>query len=128
MSKRIFISFNYSERNYRDNLLGLFQANDGPVQATPVYVKQDVAAQGDDAVKAEIRRCMDGCRGLLVVVGDVAHNSPWIDHELGKANELKIPKAAVLHPDASGGLPTNHKGMAVAPWNRDAIAKLVEGW
>ena len=128
MSKRIFISFNYAERNYQNNLLGLFQANGGPVEATPVYVEKDVTAKGDEAVKAEIERCMEGCRGLLVAVGNIAHNSRWIDHELGKANQLRIPKAAVRHPDASGGIPNNHKGMMVLKWDTEAIARLVESW
>lgn len=126
MAKRIFISFNYTERGWRNDLLALFQAYGGPVQATPVYVSDDVAAQGDAAVKAEIKRCMDGCKGLLVVVGNDAHNSPWIDYELNLANGWKIPKAAIRHPAASGGLPNHHKTMTVAPWNPMAIARLVE--
>ena len=134
MAKRIFISFNFHERNFRDNLTRFFQEFGGPVQATPVFVERDVTVPGrskeenDKAIEAEIRRLMQGCRGLIAVVGRDAHNSPWIDHELREADRLKIPKIAVKHPTFGGGVPNAHKYIKVVEWDPAAIARIVQGW
>jgi len=43
MSKRVFISFNYNQRNYKDNLVGFFQGYGGRIPATPVLLNEDVS-------------------------------------------------------------------------------------
>ena len=128
MAKKVFISFNFKELGYRNNMLGLFASGGGVLEATPVFVENDVSANGESAIKAEIKRIMDPCCGLIVLVGEGSHNSPWIDYELGYANSLQIPKVAVWHPRSVGGAPNNHRGMPVAKWNSQELADRVRGW
>jgi hypothetical protein len=128
MAKKIFISFNFRERGYKNDLLGLFAPSKGVLEATPIFVENDVTAGGEPAIKAEIKRVMDPCSGLIALVGEGSHNSPWIDYEMGYANTLGIPKVAVWHPQSRGGPPNNHQGMRVVGWNSPELAEVVRGW
>lgn len=128
MSKRIFVSFNYAERAFANDVRVFFQKLGGPVQATPVFVEKDVSAGGEPAIKEEIRRHVTGCRGLLVVVGDDAHNSPWMNYEVGLATSQKIPVAYVRHPRATGGPPNAQRGMPELTWDPKTIATAIASW
>jgi hypothetical protein len=128
MAKNVFISFNFKEKGFKNDLYGLFQANGGRIQATPVIVTEDVSAQGEEAIRAVIRQRMTGCAGLVVVVGNDAHNSPWIAYELGMANELGIPKIAVRHPAATGGPPNAHRGMTQVEWSSQQLVDAIASW
>lgn len=128
MAKRVFISFNFKEQNYRNDVRNLFAGFGGRIEATPTFVERDVSSGGLSAIRAEIQQVMGPCKGLIVVVGDVAHNSPWIDYELGFANSQMIPKIAVKHPNATGGVPNNHHGMRVVGWNSQELIDTVRGW
>ncbi|HEX2206793.1 MAG TPA: TIR domain-containing protein [Longimicrobium sp.] len=76
-------------------------------------------------IKARIREQMTGCAALLVLVGDEAHNSWWIQYEAGLANELRIPKFGIRHPSRRGGFPNAHKGMREIDWSPEELAKVV---
>ena len=125
MAKRIFLSFSFVERNLLNDLLQFFQPNGGPIQATPTYMKTDLSAYGEERIKQAIREQMQGCVGLLVLVGEEAHNSWWIQYEAGVANELQIPKYGIRHPTRQGGFPNAHRGMAEIPWDRTALATVI---
>ncbi len=126
MAKRVFLSFSFSaERGLLNDLLQFFQSNGGPVEATPRFMKQDLSAFGEERIKAAIREQMTGCAALLILIGDEAHNSRWIQYEAGVANELRIPKFGVRHPSRHGGFPNAHRGMTEIEWNRDALARVV---
>lgn len=128
MSKKVFLSFSHKNLDFRNDLRSLFAEWDGPVQATPVYVTEDVRAQGDAAVRREIQSIMQGCRGLLLVIGPDVHNSEWIDFEIGLADSLGMQRAAVRHTRASGGLPNRFPRMLELEWDPAAIARTVLGW
>jgi hypothetical protein len=125
MKKRVFISFRFKEKGLRNDLLQFFQANGGPVQATPTYMTQDLSSLGEDHIKDVIRQQMEGCAGLLVLVGDDVHNSSWIQWEGGVANELGVPKFGIRHPAAHGGFPNAHRGMREIDWDGEELARAV---
>jgi hypothetical protein len=125
MAKRVFISFRWAEKGWRNDLLQFFQENGGPIQASPAYMTQDLSGWEEEQIKAAIRQQMKDCVVLLVLVGDDVHNSPWIEWEGGVANELKIPKFGTRHPDARGGFPNAHRGMREIDWDGDALARAI---
>ncbi|HEX8831279.1 MAG TPA: TIR domain-containing protein [Longimicrobium sp.] len=126
MAKRVFISFRWHEKGWRNDLLRFFQAYGGPVQATPASMNQDMSDRGEDKIKEAIRQQMDGCDAVIVVVGDDVHNSPWIEWEGGVANELKIRKFGMRHPAAKGGFPNAHAGMQEIPWDPAEMARIID--
>lgn len=125
MAKRIFLSFSFVDKGLLNDLLQFFQPSGGPVMATPTYMKTDLSQAGQDRVKQAIREQMQGCAGVLLLVGDEAHNSRWIQYELGVANELQIPKFRLQHPTRSGGAPNAHSGMAEIPWSPRTVAAVL---
>jgi hypothetical protein len=125
MDKRVFISFRFAEKGWRNDLLQFFQAHGGPVQATPAYMTEDLSSRGEDHIKAVIRQQMKGCVALIVLVGDDVHNSPWIEWEGGVANELQIPKFGMRHPAAHGGFPNAHVGMKEIGWDMYELARII---
>jgi len=131
MSKKIFVSFKYSELEWKNNIESLFHSEGAQVAVTPVWLSIPAANTpriSDTEIRKAIRDRVDACCGLIVVVGNDAHNSPWIDYELGLANALKKPKVAVRHPQATGGLPNNHKGMIVLAWKSDDLMRAIQSW
>lgn len=128
MPKNIFLSFSYKDKNYRDNLRDQFQAHGGPIQATPLFVTEDVSSQGEQAIKNLIRQHMARASGLLVVLGEDVHNSPWIAFEVQCAKDRSIPIAVVRHPQATGGVPNRYPELKPIAWDPKALAELVAGW
>jgi hypothetical protein len=128
MAKRVFISSSFAERDLLNNLLGFFQENDGPVQATPAYMTQDRRAEGDARIKEGIREIMKGCSGLIVLVGEQAHNSKWIEYEVGVAASMQIPHVGVRHSARHGGFPNTYVGMQEVPWHGPELARVVAEW
>ena len=130
MPKKVFMSFRYDDLAWKNDAEALFKAQPGQVLATPVYLPASAVGgrRPDAEIEAEIRGLLEGCAGLIVVVGNDGHNSPWLKHELGLANALKKPKVAMRHPQATGGLPNSHSGMRVIEWSSDALAREIQSW
>jgi hypothetical protein len=128
MPKNVFLSFRQKNLDFRNDLRSFFEAWRGPVQATPLYLTEDVRAQGEPAIKRQIQEALRTCSGLLVVVGEDVHSSEWIDYEIAVADSWRIPRAGLRHPQAKGGLPTRFPGMEVLDWKPAAIARKVESW
>lgn len=124
MSKRVFVSFRYSDIAFRNDLESLFQ-NSG---AQPVHVVEDVAVQGEAAIRSEIQRHLQGCHGLVVVVGNDAHNSRWIDYEVQAARSARLPCVAIRHPRSSGGLPNGHKDLPLIDWSPASLKQEIARW
>lgn len=128
MSKQVFISFSHKNLDLRNDLRVMFAEWGGPIQATPVYLTEDVREEGTPAVEREIQKKMQPCCGLLLAVGEDVHNSEWIDYELNLAAGWQKPWAPVRHPRSKGGLPNNFRNRPVLPWDAAAIARVVAGW
>jgi hypothetical protein len=125
MAKRIFLSFSFVDKGLLNDLLLFFQPQGGPVMATPTYMRTDFGNAGAERIKQVIREQMQGCAGVLLLVGDEAHNSRWIQYEMGVANELEIPKFGLRHPTRSGGAPNAHSGMREISWKPGEVAAVL---
>ncbi len=126
MSRRIFISYRFSDRRLAHSVPDFFQANGGKCQGTAVYVDGKIEG-GDDVIDAEIRRVMDTCMAVLFVVGDNNHNSPWINREVQLAISKDLPIAAVQLKGTTGGLPEEltklRKPIEPLKWNSEILCQ-----
>lgn len=124
MTKRIFISYKFTDAELARNLRPFFQQCGGKCEGTPVYVEKDVSKDGESAIDAEIRRVMLGCECAVFVVGADSHNSPWIRREAELAKSLGLGIVAVRLPNSTGGLPREIAGLSppVVDWNVERIA------
>ena len=128
MAKKIFLSFRYTDSDLRNDLEGLFQARQGPIEATPVYCKRSADATTEAAIRKDIQASLEGCRGVLVVPGDDAHSSKWIKYEVNVARSAQLPCAVVRHPQSKGGVPPDLRSLPELAWDPHAINEHVRLW
>ncbi len=123
MTKYIFISFNYNDLQMEGNLETMFNPSGGPIQGTPIWVKQNVLQEGENAIKREIRSILDQCVIALFLIGQNIHNSPWIEYEYQYAHStLQIPCIGVNHPHDTYGVPNIAPRMKRLSWDLQEIA------
>lgn len=121
MSRKIFISYNYKDRQLAHQVIDFFQPQGGQCQGSAAFVKENVAEQGDAAIDAAIKDVMTPCVGVLFVVGDNNHNSPWIDREAELAVSRNLGMVLVQLPDTTGGVPNRLKDLPVVEWKSHAL-------
>lgn len=128
MSKKVFLSFRQKNVDLRNDLLALFAAGGGRIQATPVYLTEDLRGKGEAAITKQIQEAMQDCCGLLLVMGEDVHNSEWIKYELEVADSWGIPRVGVRHRQATGGPPNRYPRLEILPWQPETIAQTVNSW
>jgi hypothetical protein len=123
MSRNVFISYNFRDRELAHTLKNYFQKLGGPCQGNPVYVTRDVAAEGEAAVDKEIRSVMESCSAAIFVIGDDCHNSPWIEREAQIACSRDLAIVAVRLENTTGGLPPKLRemGIEIEDWAPDQL-------
>lgn len=123
MSRWVFISYNFNNRELVRTLKNYFQDRGGPCAGKPLYVTNDVSKDGDSAIDREIRSVMDQCAAAIFVIGDDNHNSPWIEREAKIASSRDLAIVAVRLPDTTGALPPKLREMKIQieDWGPDAL-------
>ena len=83
-------------------LLNLFAAQRGPIEGTPSEVKPSNTKLTEKEIDAKILTALEGCVGMIVVVGDDTHSSNWVHREvelagtsaaLGEVSRLRSTRA-----------------------------------
>jgi hypothetical protein len=122
MTRRVFISYKYTDREVAHNVHVFFQAQGGVCQGQPAFVEEDVAPEGDPAIKEIIQSVMKGCAAVLFVVGDDSHNSPWIEYEAKLARNWGLRMVAVRAPNTTGAVPNEIKNqVTLVDWAHDSL-------
>lgn len=123
MSRWVFVSYNFKNRELAHTLRNHFQEYGGPCEGKPLYVTNDVSEDGESAIDLEIRSVMDRCSAAIFVVGDDNHNSPWIEREATIASSRALGIVAVRLPETRGALPPKLREMNIQAedWRQDAL-------
>jgi hypothetical protein len=123
MSRLVFISYNFKNRELSHTLKNYFQELGGPCEGKPLYVTRDVSEEGAAAIDLEIRAMMDRCTAAIFVIGDDNHNSPWIEREAEIASSRGIAIVAVRLRRTTGALPPKLREMNIQTedWEPDAL-------
>lgn len=109
MSNRIFVSYNFNDREISRSINSFTQSQGGLVRGNFIFVKNDVSAYGDAAIDKEIKEVMSGCDSAFFVIGDNSHNSPWINREVDLAISKGLKIVVSNFPNTSGGVPNKLK-------------------
>lgn len=127
MSRNIFISYRFKDRSIAHNVETFFQTQGGTCDGKPKYVENNLSSEAPAVIDAEIKRVMDQCMGVLLVVGDDNHNSTWVDYEVAYADGCRLPIVAVRLPGYKGGVPNRVKNrvrnqeIPFVEWTQDAL-------
>ncbi|WDD97411.1 TIR domain-containing protein [Thalassomonas actiniarum] len=105
MTNRIFVSYNFNDREISHSIKNFMQSHGGPVRGSFIFVENDVSAHGDTAIDKEIKDVMSGCDSAFFVVGDNNHNSPWINREADLAVSKGLKIVVTNLPNTYGGVP-----------------------
>lgn len=105
MANRIFVSYNFNDREISRSIKSFTQSRGGPVRGDFFFVENDVSIYGDMAIDKEIKEVMSGCDSAFFVIGNNNHNSPWINREavIAMSKGLKIVISRL--PNTNGGVP-----------------------
>jgi len=124
MASRIFVSYNFNDRNISYTVKSRLQGSGGLVQGIFLFVVNDVSFQGDLAIDLEIRQTMSGCDAALFIVGNNNHNSPWINREAELAISRGLNIVVTKLPETSGGIPNilNSSNYTLAEWSGNDIS------
>lgn len=122
MAKLIFVSYNFRDHGIARSVKTFFQEQGGQCEGRPVFVEGDLSHMGDAAIDEEISRVMALCVGVLFVIGDNNHNSPWIDREAELALSRNLGLVAVRAPHTTGGLPNRiSQQVPLVDWSHDTL-------
>lgn len=123
MARSIFISHAYSDRKYAEKIRTW--ANEGRLGANIVGTTEraDYRAQGQSAIKNELRSMIQGCDTMIVLIGNNTHDRPWVDYEIEVANSKHKTILQVRIPNTAGGPPRATKHKFVSPFDPDSIRR-----
>jgi MTH538 TIR-like domain (DUF1863) len=124
MSFKVFISYRFSDAEIARTVEVFFHGLNGLVPGTPKFVYVSEPSSEEDIMQA-IRRVMEMCQAVLLVVGDDSHNGPWIEYEIDSARQLKLPLVAIQLPNSRGALPQrvrNSTDVQHVRWDQKALA------
>ena len=105
MANRIFVSYNFNDREISRSINSFTQLHGGPVRGNFIFVENDVSAYGDHVIDKEIKEVMTGCDSAFFIVGDNNHNSPWINREADLAISKGLKIVVSKFPNTNGGVP-----------------------
>tara|TARA_R110001583_G_scaffold107040_2_gene255578 strand:+ start:2544 stop:2933 length:390 start_codon:yes stop_codon:yes gene_type:complete len=106
VANRIFVSYNFNDREISRSIKSFTQAHGGPVRGNFFFVENDVSAYGDMAINKEIKEVMSSCDSAFFVIGNNNHNSPWINREVDLAMSKGLKIVISRFPNTNGGIPS----------------------
>jgi len=126
--KKIFVSYNFKDRSTSYNIKAMSKENSGLVNGTFVFVENDVSGKGNSAIDREIRNTMLNCDIALFLVGDISHNSPWIEREVELATSKGLKIIVMQLPNTYGGAPNSliNRSYPKCDWEESALSDLVK--
>lgn len=105
MASRIFVSFNFKDKEVVFTVKSMLQKGGGNIQGKFAFVENDVSAEGVRAIDEEIKRIMKLCDAALFVIGDNNHNSSWIEREAELAKSMNLKIVVTRLPHTRGAVP-----------------------
>lgn len=127
MARRIFVSYNFKDREIAHNIGKFFQSEGGKCQGKPVFVKNDLSKQGKKSIDKEIQSVIAGCSAVLFIIGDNNHNSPWINREAELSISMGLKSVAIRYPDTTGSLPNVLKKCEIpfVEWDQSSLSNIL---
>ena len=126
MSKSIFISYVYEDKEHRDILKDW--SNRGllgdKIQIT--YERGDYRSKGKTAIKHEILSMIQGAAAVIFLIGQNTHNHPWVKYEIECAIGKNRKCLAVRIPGTTGGRPQLLKDHSELPFDVNYIKASIQ--
>lgn len=119
---RVFVSYNYEDRDLVHGIDALFQSRGGRLPGTPTRVRRTLTGASRHEIEQEIERVLFTCVTTLFVIGRDVHNSPWIDFEAKTAAQHGMPIVLMSLPGIRYGPPAALLNRPILEWNSPEVA------
>jgi len=118
MTKNVFISYHFSNRDRQGQLeFWLLEAGYKP---DAVYEK-DLNGESEQAGKRKLQEKLDKAEYVIFLVGQDAHNSPWIRFEVSEARKRGLQVFWIQLPNTSGAVPPEARNLRQLRYEKDEI-------
>jgi hypothetical protein len=128
MSRKVFVSYEFIEKEVARTLQSWFQAGGGTCQGQLVFVF-DPDARTDPAIDRAILKEMCTCDIALFLTSENVHNKQWIDREAQVAESRNMPIVAIRLQGSPAGLPNRLKSRKnvhlVQDWSANALCPVL---
>ena len=123
MSKRVFISFAFEDKNMRDLLVGQARNENTPFEFMDMSVKKP----WDNAWKTQCRKRIKGCHGVIILVSKNTAKANGALWEIKCAHEEGVPFMPIYAKNDDKGcrLPPELQGKRIYDWSWPNIKKFV---
>jgi len=105
MSKSIFISYVYEDKEHRDKLKAWSEKKLLGENSNVTFERKDCRAQGDADIEKELDTMIQGAGVVVVLLGQNTHNHSWVIHEITLAKRKNKKCVLVRIPGTTGGKP-----------------------
>ena len=124
MRNRIFVSYNFNDREIGHSIKSMSSENGGQVTGEFVFVS-GVSSTDSREIYNNIKDIISSCNKVLFVVGNNNHNSPWINKEVDLAISKGLEIFVVRIPGTYGGIPNNLPSYKYSEivWNGYSLAR-----
>ncbi|QHI34895.1 hypothetical protein IMCC3317_02400 [Kordia antarctica] len=121
--KKVFISFSMKDVKYRDYLVEQSENDRSPFSFVDMSVRE---AWDDDKWKAECKKRIETCDGLLVLISDNLEQSKGAIWEIKCAKEEAIPVYGMhIFKHKKCKIPKELKGHKIIKWSWDNLKDIV---
>jgi hypothetical protein len=125
MSKSIFISHVYEDRNWINNIKDWGVTRKlGIVVIT--HEMEDKRILGRDAIKSYLKSKIEGISLLLVLIGQNTHNHDWITVEVELANSYHKKIVCLRIPNTKGNVPPILNNYPIIDFKPELLKKVLE--
>lgn len=105
MSKSVFISYVYEDKQHRDKLKVWADKKLLGENCKITFERKDCRQEGKSAIEAELDAMIQGASVVIILLGQNTHNHPWVLYEIETAKKKNKKCLLVRIPNTTGGKP-----------------------
>ncbi len=126
MSKSIFISYVYEDKQHRDKLKTWAEKKLLGDNCHVTFERKDCRQKGKAAIESELEAMIQGAGTVIVLLGQNTHNHPWVLHEIALAKNKNKKVLLVRITDTTGGKPKLLIGHNEIPFDVNKIKNALD--
>jgi len=121
MSRKIFISHVFEDAQYVGNIRDWVSDPDFGFTELVVETQKDFRPDGAETIRIRLKKSIQKCHALIVLVGSDTHNKDWIRIEAEIATSIPIPVVCIRIPNSTGAKPKSLVNMLEVPFQKKKV-------
>lgn len=122
---RLFLSYVFEDYRYAAQVRDWASSGQLGYNVDTVAESDDVRQHGTSAVWAHLRTKMRSADGVIVLVGQDAHNHEWVHQEVHFFASLSKPIIGVRLPNTTGAIPQEIRNRLLCQYSPGALRQAI---